>query len=290
MAKGFGLATAFGAVRQHIKIKGEIMIKARSTERMLSIMNTVVVCLVLCFSLACNSDAAGQPAKLVLNSIYSSPITSSDKSGFLDLLYKELFRRLNIPFEIQALPGERSLTNANEGIDDGEVCRIAALTKSYTNLVCTTEPVMQYQHVVFSRSAQFKVTGPESLNPYDVGIVTGWKIVELNTRLNRSRIMLDSPEQLFQMLDQGRVEVAVLERMMGMEMLNKLRISGVNILSPPLLTGDWHLFLHKRHSALIPRIDRELRTMKKDGSYDRIMREVMGRYIKGDKATGRRGK
>jgi len=257
------------------------MPKGQSTARMPVIIQFFSICLALIFSTAGNSHASGQPAKLVLNTSYSSPITSSDKSGFLDLLYRELFRRLNIPFEIQALPGERCLTNANEGIDDGDVCRIADLVKSYTNLVRTTEPVMQYQHVIFSRTAQFKVTGPESLQPYDVGIVTGWKILERNTSLHRSRIMLDNAEQLFQMLDQGRVEVAVIERMVGMEMVKKLRISGVHILSPPLLTGDWYLYLHKRHAALIPRIDRELRSMKRDGSYDRIRREVLGRYEEG---------
>ena len=257
------------------------MPKVQSTAHMPVIIIFFSICLALVFSSARTGHASGQPAKLVLNTSYSSPITSPDKSGFLDLLYRELFGRLNIPFEIQALPGERCLMNANEGIDDGDVCRIADLVKSYTNLVRTTEPVMQYQMAVFSHSAQFKVAGPESLKPYDVGIVTGWKILERNITLHRSRIMLDSAEQLFQMLDQGRVEVAVIERMVGMEMVKKLRISGVHILSPPFLTGEWYLYLHKRHAALIPRIDRELRTMKKDGSYDRIRREVLERYEQG---------
>lgn len=257
------------------------MPKKRSTAQMPVIMMFFPICLALIFSTVWSGHAFGQSAKLVLNTSYSSPITSPDNSGFLDLLYKELFGRLNIPFEIQALPAERCLTNANEGIDDGDVCRIADLVKSYTNLVRTTEPVMQYQMVLFSRTAQFKVSGPESLKTYDVGIVTGWKIIERNTTLHRSRIMLDSAEQLFQMLDQGRVEVAVIERTVGMEMVKKLRIAGVHILSPPLLTGEWYLYLHKRHAALIPRIDSELRTMKKDGSYDRIRREVLGRYEQG---------
>ncbi len=224
--------------------------------------------------------AAAATKKLILNTSYASPITSPDKTGFLDLLYAELFKRLEIDFEIQALPAERALKNADAGIDDGDVCRIADLVNLYTNMVRTNEPVMQYQHVVFTRTKQFRVDGPVSLKPYDVGIVTGWKIVERNTIHNRSRIMLDSGEQLFLMLDQGRIDVAVIERMVGLEMIRKLKIQNIKVLSPPLLTGDWYLYLHKRHAGLVPRIDAELRKMKQDGSYERIRRSVLGRYEK----------
>jgi polar amino acid transport system substrate-binding protein len=242
-----------------------------------SVMKSVIPCLTL-WLMAWTPCAFAQAKTLVLNTSYDSPITSPDRTGFLDLLYRELFGRLGISFEILALPAERSLHNANEGIDDGIVCRVGALVNTYTNMVRSTEPVMQYQHVVFSRDKRFQVTGPESLEPYDVGIVTGWKIVERNTTRHRSRIMVDSGEQLFRMLDQGRVEVAVIERMVGMDMVKRLGIPGIRMLSPPLLTGDWYLYLHKRHADLIPLIDRELRKMKEDGSYDRIHREVLGRY------------
>jgi len=114
--------------------------------------------------------AQSQP--LVLNTSYSAPITSPDKTGFLDLLYAELFGRLGIDFEIQALPAERCLQNANAGIDGGDVCRIADLVNVYTNLVRSTEPVMQYNHTVFSKTKKFEVKGPESLLPFNVGIVT----------------------------------------------------------------------------------------------------------------------
>jgi len=244
-------------------------------------MKTMALCLALCFAILWDKSAIAQPGKLVLNASYSSPIVAPDKSGYLDRLYQELFRRLGIPVEIQALPAERALQNANDGIDDGDVCRVAGLTDLYTNLVRTSEPVMAYQHVVFSRTRRFRVTGPASLEPYDVGIVTGLKIVEQNTTRHRSRIMLDDAEQLFRMLDQGRVEVAVLERTAGTYAVKKLGLAGIRILSPPLLAGDWYLYLHKRHAALIPLIDRELRAMKQDGTYERIRREVLAQYEQG---------
>ena len=241
-------------------------------KRVISLLFAVLLCLA--------SQASALSAPLVLNTSYFPPINSPDKSGFLDLLYQELFARLGIAFEIQMLPAERALQNANTGIDDGDTCRIAGLQNTYPNLVHTTEPVFGYQMAVFSREKKFPVSGPESLMPYALGIVTGWKILERSTRQNPSRTMVDSADQLFWMLDQGRVDIALIERLVGLETVNRLGIKGVRILSPPFLTGDWFLYLHKKHQALIPRIDAELRKMKQDGAYERIRQQVLGRYEK----------
>jgi len=241
-------------------------------KRVISLLIAVLLCLA--------GQASALAAPLVLNTSYFPPINSPDKSGFLDLLYRELFARLGIAFEIQMLPAERALQNANAGIDDGDTCRIAGLQSTYPNLVHTTEPVMGYQMTVFSKEEKITISGQESLMPYALGMVTGWKILERTTRQHPSRTMVDSADQLFWMLDQGRVDIALIERLVGMEAVNRLGIKGVRVLSPPFLTGDWFLYLHKKHQSLIPRIDAELRKMKQDGAYERIRQQVLGRYEK----------
>ncbi len=236
---------------------------------------------ILSFVLLClTGQASARSAPLVLNTFESAPLTTPDQRGFLDLLYRELFGRLGMDFKIQILPAERALQNADVGIDDGEISRVAGLESIYLNLVRTTESVFQYQMVVFSRERDFPVSGPESLMPYGLGIVTGWKILERTTKQHPSRTMVDSVDQLFRMLDQGRVEIALIDRLVGVEALNRLGVKGVRVLSPPFLVGDWFLYLHKKHQTLIPIIDAELRKMKQDGTYERIWQQVLGRYEK----------
>jgi len=216
--------------------------------------------------------------KLILNTSYTAPITAPDKSGVLDLFYQELFKRLKMDFEIQYLPAERALVNANKGIDDGDVCRILDLDKKYTNLVRVPEVVMQYEHVIFSREADFKVTGPDDLKPYDVGVVKGWKIIEWNTTTARTVTLVDSGEQLFSMLVDGRLDLVIIERMAGMMHLKTLGIGNIRILEPAFLTGDWYLYLHKKHENLVPTIAAEIRRMKADGSHKEIFDSVLKRY------------
>ncbi|MFZ5774516.1 MAG: substrate-binding periplasmic protein [Thermodesulfobacteriota bacterium] len=219
-----------------------------------------------------------QTSPLVLNTSSFPPVNTPAKEGFLDLLYRELSARLGVPIVIQILPAERCLQNANAGIDDGDTSRIAGLEATYTNLVHTSEPVMSFQMVVFSRDKYFQVEGPESLTPHALGIVTGWKILERATQQHPARISVESIDQLFMMLDQGRVDIALIDRLVGMDAVKRLGIKGIRILSPPLVTGDWFLYLHKKHQALIPRFDAELRKMKQDGSYERILQQVLSRY------------
>ena len=216
--------------------------------------------------------------KLILNTSYTAPITAPDKSGALDLFYQELFNRLGFDFEIQYLPAERALTNANNGIDDGDVCRIFGLDKTYTNLVRVPEVLMTYEHVIFTRKFDFEVTGPDDLKSHDVGVVKGWKIIEWNTKTARSVTLVDEGAQLFEMLVDDRIDLSIIERMTGMMHIKNLGLKNIRILEPAFLAGDWYLYLHKKHENLVPIITKEIRLMKEDGSHQRIFNTVLTRF------------
>ncbi|MCI5138844.1 MAG: ABC transporter substrate-binding protein [Candidatus Electrothrix sp. AR1] len=236
--------------------------------------------IIFIFYLLTSGVAFAAMPRLVLNTSYTAPITAPDHSGVLDLFYQELFKRLDGEFEIQYLPAERALSNADRGIDDGDVCRILGLDEKYTNLVRVPEVIMQYEHVIFSREADFKVTGPDDLKPYDVGIVKGWKIIEWNTTTARTVTSVDGGEQLFAMLADRRLDLAVIERMTGMMHIRNFGLKNVRILEPAFLTGDWHLYLHKKHRNLVPIINNEIRRMKDDGSHWRIFDSASKRFMK----------
>jgi len=239
----------------------------------------IIVSLIALAAMLAALPAQAEPS-LVLNTSYSAPITSPKKNGFLDLLYQELATRTGIKIEIQALPAERALVNANTGIDDGDVGRIAGLEKQYPNLVMVPEQVMPFQMGVFTRNASFAVNGPASLQPYDVGIVTGWKILERTIVGTRSRVTVETGEQLFTMLDGNRIDVAVIERMQGIRLIKRMGFQNIKELQPPFLQGDWYLYLNKKHAALVPILAAELKKMKTDGTSQRLYEVVMSRYAK----------
>lgn len=217
-------------------------------------------------------------AQLVLNTSFVAPITSPERDGILDLVYAELFKKLELQVVIQASSAERGLLNANSGIDDGDVSRVLGIDKTYQNLVRVPEPVMYYQMVAFVRNASFTVNGADSLKPYDVGILTGWKILERTIVGTRSLVKMETGRQLFAMLDKERIDVAVIEKLEGMHFVKTMGLKNIRILQPAYVEGDWFLYLNRKHEALVPRISAELRKMKQDGRYQRIVDTVMRRY------------
>ncbi len=212
---------------------------------------------------------------LVIATTDDAPLINGNRTGFMERIAIEVFRRIGKTVEIVSLPGERSLLNVNDGIEDAEFVRIAGLRKNYPNLRRVPESIYVMEFSAFSNSVQFSPTDWNSLKPYDVAIVTGWKILENNIKGSRSLIKLSSPEKLFAFLDKKRTQVAVHAKWQGIDYINKLGLKGITVMSPPLATREMYLYLNKKHEGLVPKLSEALKQMKRDGTYDAIKTETL---------------
>ena len=197
--------------------------------------------------------------------------TPLDRQALHDLS-KEAFRRIGVDFKLVSLPSERSLHSANLGEVDGEGLRIAGLSGQYPNLVQVPERYIGISFVAFARDATIRLDqGWESLKPHRVAFINGWKMFEANASGARSVSKVDKPEQMFLMLDSGRVELALYTRTDGVALARSMGLGAVAPLAPALKDVDMYLYLHKKHESLAPRLAQALREMKADGSYNRIL-------------------
>jgi polar amino acid transport system substrate-binding protein len=187
-------------------------------------------------------------------------------------LSKEAFRRIGVEFKLVSLPSERSLHSANIGEVDGEGLRIAGLSGQYPNLVQVPERYIGISFVAFARDATIRLEqGWESLKPHRVAFINGWKMFEANASGARSVSKVDQPEQLFRMLDSGRVDIALYTRADGIALARSMGLGAIVPIAPPLKDVDMYLYLNRKHEALAPRLAQALREMKADGSYNRIL-------------------
>ena len=218
---------------------------------------------------------AGEP--LVLNTASAPPLRDHGAvPGFQDQLIREAFQRLGIAVEIITLPAERALLNANAGIDDGNLIRVAGLDSLYRNLRMVPEAVMVYDFVAFAQRDDIAIRGWQSLAPHSVGIIKGWKIVEANLPPTSELIHARNPRQVFRLLAEARVDVVIYEAWQGAYWIHTLGLdANIHELQPPLAREPMFAYLHERHSHLIPRLTRVLRAMKADGSYWRIARQTL---------------
>jgi polar amino acid transport system substrate-binding protein len=212
-----------------------------------------------------------QPSTRITVSTNNTPV---DRQA-LEQLGQEAFRRIGLQLALTSLPSERSLVAANQGEVDGEGLRIAGLEANYPNLVRVPERFIGVSFVAFARNASIPVAGGwPALKPYRVAFINGWKLFEAQVTAAQSIHKVDKAEQLFQMLAHDRIDLALYTRADGLAMARSMGLSDVVALSPALKDVDMYLYLHKRHQALVPRLDKALQDMKSDGSWRRIMASV----------------
>lgn len=196
----------------------------------------------------------------------------------LEAVSREAFGRLGVALQIVSLPSERSLRSANDGLVDGEGLRVAGLEAQYPSLRRVPESYVGIDFVAFGRDPAVRLDqGWPGLASYRVAFINGWKLFERQaTTVAKSVIKVDQPEQLFRMLEAGRVDLVLYTRADGLALIRKLGMGGIVPIEPPLKQSDMFLYLHESKSALVDPLAGVLQAMKADGSYRRIVDEAAG--------------
>lgn len=235
---------------------------------MLKRLSAIFFCASLLLALPAH---AGKDVTLVLNTGVRMPYTQPDRSGFLDRLVAELFQRVGLKAEVQVYEAsERAMQNANAGIDDGMAMRIKGLEAQYPNLIRVPEKVIDNDFVAYSRRQAFPTRGWETLAPYQVAHIIGWKVFENNLGGDRHVTLVRNAEQLFELLRQDRTDIILYERWQGLWWARQMALEA-KLLEPPLASQEMFIYLNRKHAALVEPVAAALAAMKKDGSYKRIV-------------------
>lgn len=241
-------------------------------------MKTTIALLPLLLCLAIPQARAGET--LVLNSGSHAPLTSTQQNGVFDVLYQTLAERLGITIQIQLLPAERALLNANAGIDDGDVCRVTGMANKYPDLIQVPEIITPIKLLVFSKNFNFKISGVKSLRPYRVGILIGRKLLEENVVGVKLLIKFSTDEEIIDALEKDQIDLGIMEKSQLMALI-KSRLN-IKILQPALFQDDCYLYLNKKHRSWVPLFAAELRKMKQDGSLKKIFSDGLRPYFNGE--------
>lgn len=216
---------------------------------------------------------------IILGNTTTPPLTTPGHTGMLDLISAELFKKVGLKIKIKTLPAERSLVMANEGITDGELVRLSGISTIYPNLIQIPEKMGDIEIVAFAKDIRININGWQSLEPFHVAFLRGWKILEFNITKALSITKTDTPELLFNLLNKGRADIILYHRLTGACLIHDLGLKEIKALEPPLVSQEMFLYLHKKHAAIVPELTAALREMKSDGTYDRIKNQSVGQYL-----------
>ena len=218
--------------------------------------------------------------KIVLNTGIRDPFTTSNQTGFIDLIVQEAFRRIGIDAKVIVYQNSaKSLVNANIGIDDGAARRIQGLEKKFPNLVRVPEKLMDNDFVVYSINKIIVSDNWDTMDEARIAYIKGWQIFQNNLRDHKSTIQTKNAQQMFDLMTAGEVDFILYERWQGLWRARQMEIT-IQASEPPLAKQEMFMYLNKKHAGLIAKAAASLSEMKSDGTYQNIFDKTLGHLTK----------
>lgn len=218
-----------------------------------------------------------RPGRLVLVVGWSA---SQAEIQRLMQLYEDIFARLGISVEFWSLPNLRASKYADDGEVDGELTRSYDYGVMHPALMRVEEPHRVTRLYAYSTNEGLSLSGWKSLAGKGLRVECPRGMVLCLEKVRPympggAVAEVESPEQGVLRLLEGRADVYI-SNADGVETALRdadpaLSSRGMAIRQVGLMgTTTGHLWLQRRHAALVPEVERALASMKAEGAFRTI--------------------
>jgi polar amino acid transport system substrate-binding protein len=219
------------------------------------------------------ATAQARPDRLVL-------ATVQDDAGVevSIAVLQEAYRRVGIAVTIERFAGDVALQRSTSGATDGDVARADGLTLRYPDLAQVPIPIDYTDIAVFARDSALRIRTVDELRRLRVAVVRGVPAIE-RTIGDLPVRMVDTYDELFALLAAREVDAVVATELAGRVALAR-GLAGAGAVRAGILDSylRYH-YLHRRHAALVPEVERVLRAMLLDGTVARIRAATVERVL-----------
>lgn len=206
--------------------------------------------------------------------------TRAPLSLYLKEVIQEAMRPYSIEIEVIEMPGSRVIYQVNNGLVDGDLCRVANFKNvsddDTSNYLLVNEPIVLTE-IVMITLVQREINHPitwETINQGKVAFQRGSKTIRKNLDI-QNRVALSSSIQVLEMVANKRVDSAIMFASVAESLLNqspmlkeKLTIQRPAINSFPLFT-----YLNKKHAQLVPKLEVSIKQLKQNGFMEKTARK-----------------
>ncbi|MDG9669372.1 hypothetical protein ONV78_16650 [Hahella sp. CR1] len=241
-----------------------MLISGSRASRLLALRLMLLGCV-----LALSTTPTYAARKMVL--VVSSQVAETEQGRQYKLFYTEVFRRLNMEFEMKTFPSKRCGALANSGLVDGLPSRVAGYEAAHPNLIRINAPLWEVSFTAYALSPSLRVTGWRSL---------AGQGLRVDCRLG----VRNCEEELPKIKQLGPVEF-VANANLGLRRLQARRTDlyiDLDFVVDPLLHAEefshasihkagvlesvpTYLYVHKRNQDLAPALEATLTAMREEG-------------------------
>lgn len=182
---------------------------------------------------------------------------------------QQAYARLGLSFQPQVLPLRRGLMMAEAGQLDGDLMRNAEVLKDHPQLLRIHVPVAVGVYSAYRRGNCPARIGIEELASKRVAYFRGIRAIEMALPASALVGAKDSWDAL-RHVQQGITEYAIGMQAESDALLAARQADDICRIPEPVLTVPLYHALHKRHAALVPRLEGVLQEMERSGEMARV--------------------
>jgi ABC-type amino acid transport substrate-binding protein len=173
------------------------------------------------------------------------------------------------------IPGKRSAVLLKSNEIHAELARVGEYQNKVPFALKVAEPIIEASHYAYSIKHDFRVAGWGSLKPYRSVSLRGTWIVEV-FMAEHNVTYVDSMLSAFQFLKSGRSDIWVTSNLRAEPFFDSVNVdkSDIKRLEPAIHTSREFTYFAKEYPDLAKRYEQALISMKKDGSYQKILSQL----------------
>ncbi len=231
-----------------------------------------IICVIIFLMAVTFQDEINAREKIVL--VSSQDTRDSFYGRLLFLIYTEAFRRLGYDFQYDGYPGARAPVMAENGDVDGEIHRAGDYVKITKNLIRVEESSFTASYGAYTIKPGIILNGWKSLKnmDYRVEYRRGAKLPEsaLSAIIKPEHLSnITTTEQGLKKLILGRTDIYVDTVFVVSETQSRLNSTGFpthKVYQAGIMVSEnSYVYMHKKHSVLVPKIAQVLKEMKHEG-------------------------
>ncbi|WDP91210.1 MAG: transporter substrate-binding domain-containing protein [Desulfobacter sp.] len=198
----------------------------------------------------------------------------------MDEITSEIFNRIGIDYVIKEYPWKRLLSNMKNGIGDG--VPFIYFKKERTEFLDYTDPVITTGLVVYfstKKQPPAFLSAFSDLKPYKIGLVSGYRHCEdFENAIAAHGFEISYARNIelnFRKLAAGRIDCFIESEILIAPLLISKTVDKTKFKTVPnkFCKDKFHFAFSKRSptKAIIPKINKVIKEMQRDGSIARIM-------------------
>lgn len=188
------------------------------------------------------------------------------------IVLTQVYKNIGLNITISPLPGKRAQYAANSGNKDGEIMRIWTYGDETPNSIRVPTPYYYLETMPFVlKNSEIVIETKEALANYRLTKIRGVKHTNNITHGLTNIYEMSSTEDMFKLLESGRVDVVLTNTIDGNLALTRLGLDNITSMNKPLALLPLYHYIHKKHQNLIPLIDKEIKRLNGNGELAQLI-------------------